>query len=119
MCVCDVYIYKFFFLLLDRINYGCVPKTPLSYYSPELVRSMIVRPPDVHFSAQSTKYSDVYALGSFMFDLIAGQAPFHQEEVDSILWRIGSGQITSSLQDINCNSRLKVQYTNTAAGCCT
>ena len=45
-----------------------------------------------------------------MFDLIAGQAPFHQEEVDSILWRIGSGQITSSLQDVNCNSRLKVRY---------
>lgn len=43
-----------------------------------------------------------------MFDLIAGQAPFHQEEVDSILWRIGSGQ-TTSLQDINCTSRLKVR----------
>lgn len=162
-----------------------MPKIQVSYYSPELVRSMIVQPPEIHFSVQSTKFSDVYALGwvncfkiktgkplsrslssaltvpilslirtsfnglnerervslssdrnsfpdlfhhchlinsssrlfdflvgkfrSFMYDLIAGSPPFHQEEVDSILWRIGSGQ-TTSLQDINCNARLKVWF---------
>lgn len=46
-----------------------------------------------------------------MFDLIAGSPPFHQEEVDSILWRIGNGQ-TTSLQDVNCNARLKVILRN-------
>jgi hypothetical protein len=42
-----------------------------------------------------------------MYDLISGSSPFHQEQVDSILWRIGNGQ-TTSLQDVNCNARLKV-----------
>ena len=46
---------------------------------------------------------------SFMYDLISGSSPFHQEQVDSILWRIGNGQ-TTSLQDVNCNARLKVKY---------
>ena len=44
---------------------------------------------------------------SFMYDLIAGCPPFHQEEVDSILWRIGSGQ-TTQLGETKCNDRLKV-----------
>ena len=35
----------------------------LSYYSPELIRSLIVRPPELAFTAPSTKSSDVYALG--------------------------------------------------------
>ena len=35
----------------------------LSYYSPELIRSIVVRPPELCFFAQSTKFSDVYALG--------------------------------------------------------
>ena len=48
---------------LCRVNYGCMPKIQVSYYSPELVRSMMVQPPEIHFSAQSTKFSDVYALG--------------------------------------------------------
>jgi len=87
-------------------NYGCMPKMQLSYYSPELVRSIVVQPPEIQFSAVSTKFSDVYALGSFMYDLIAGHPPFDQEETDSVLWRIGSGR-TTNLQDINCNARLK------------
>ncbi|EFX68595.1 hypothetical protein DAPPUDRAFT_329955 [Daphnia pulex] len=94
-----------------QIGYGCIPKTQVSYYSPELVRSMIVEPPEVHFTIQSTKFSDVYALGSFMYDLISGSPPFHQEHVDSILWRIGNGQ-TTSLQDVNCNARLKALMTS-------
>lgn len=44
-----------------------------------------------------------------MYDLISGSPPFHQEHVDSILWRIGNGQ-TTSLQDVNCNARLKVLH---------
>lgn len=46
-----------------------------------------------------------------MYDLISGSPPFHQEQVDSILWRIGTGH-TTSLQDVKCNARLKVNYTN-------
>lgn len=46
---------------------------------------------------------------SFMFDLIAGHPPFDQEEIESVLWRIGSGRM-ADLQDINCNARLKVNY---------
>ena len=44
-----------------------------------------------------------------MYDLIAGHPPFDQEEIASVLWRIGSGQ-TTSLQDIDCNARLKVNF---------
>lgn len=40
-----------------------MPKMQVSYYSPELVRTMVVQPPEIHFSVQSTKFSDVYALG--------------------------------------------------------
>ena len=47
----------------DRNNYGCMPKMQLSYYSPELVRTITVKPPEIQFSAVSTKFSDVYALG--------------------------------------------------------
>lgn len=43
-----------------------------------------------------------------MYDLISGSPPFHQEQVDSILWRIGTGH-TTSFQDVKCNARLKVK----------
>ena len=43
-----------------------------------------------------------------MYDLIAGSPPFHQEEVDSIVWRIGTGQ-TTQLIETKCNDRLKVE----------
>lgn len=45
---------------------------------------------------------------SFIYDIISGYPPYNQEEIDSVFWRIGSGY-TVSLQDINCNTRLKVR----------
>ena len=44
-----------------------------------------------------------------MYDLIAGHPPFHQEEIDSVLYRIGRGQ-TVDLSELNCNTRLKVNH---------
>ncbi|OQR73646.1 kinase suppressor of Ras 2-like [Tropilaelaps mercedesae] len=82
----------------DRQGYGCLPKDTLAYWAPELVKKIHVNGAKVSSRHPSTRASDVYAFGSFLFELFAGQKPFAGTSAEAMLYKIGNG-LTTDLEN--------------------
>jgi len=78
----------------------------LSYLSPELVRSLEVSGDELILKNDFTPETDAYAFGTLLFELVAYKFPFEKLSLESIVWRVGSGE-RESLQKLNCSSSLK------------
>ena len=69
--------------------------------SPELIRSIEYSPKGLVMKNEYTQESDVYAFGTIMYEMTAYRFPFERLSIDSIIWRVGSGEC-ETVQKINC-----------------
>lgn len=75
----------------DRQDYGCLPKNSLAFWAPELAKKIHVNGAKVSSRHPPTRATDVYAFGSFLFELFAEQTLYSGESVEAMLYRIGNG----------------------------
>lgn len=81
-------------------------KEELSYLSPELVRSIEFRGNQLILKNEYTQESDVYAFGTILFEMSAYKFPFERLTVESIVWRVGSGE-SETVHKVPCSESLR------------
>uniref|UniRef100_A0A914VPY8 Uncharacterized protein n=1 Tax=Plectus sambesii TaxID=2011161 RepID=A0A914VPY8_9BILA len=78
----------------------------LTYIAPELMTALRVEPPCLAIDGTHTKQSDVYAYGSVLYEMLAGEPPFTGQPAESVIWRIGNGQ-RQNVDSIGCHVAMK------------
>ena len=81
-------------------------KEELSYFSPELIRSIELSNNQLILKNAFSPETDAYAFGTILYELVAYKLPFEKLSIDSIIWRVGSGD-HEPLHKINCSSSFK------------
>ncbi|XP_022664630.1 kinase suppressor of Ras 1-like isoform X2 [Varroa jacobsoni] len=74
-----------------REGYGCLLKDTVAFWAPELVKKIHINGAKVSVRHPFTRAADVYAFGSFLFELFTGQQPFEGESIEATLYKIGNG----------------------------
>lgn len=100
---------SFLFLCLSLVNRSRSEdplKEELSYLSPELVRSIEFRGSQLILKNEYTHESDVYAFGTILYEMSAYRFPFQRLTVESIVWRVGSGE-SETVHKVPCSDTLR------------
>lgn len=90
----------------ERPNYACLQKGEIQYFPPETLREAAVVPPYLMYNNANTAASDVFAFGTLLFELLAGRFPFQMERLESIVYKVCTGQ-RSSLDGVRCPPAIK------------
>ncbi|XP_018497292.1 kinase suppressor of Ras 1 [Galendromus occidentalis] len=77
---------------VDRTDYGCLPKSILASLAPEFVKTIHVNGTKVSPRHPHSREGDVYAFGTFLYELFADETPFANLSATETLYKIGHGQ---------------------------
>ena len=78
----------------------------ICYFSPELIRSIELSNNRLVLKNAFTPETDAYAFGTVLYELVAYKLPFEKFSIDSIIWRVGSGD-HEALNKLSCSSSFK------------
>ncbi|OWF45989.1 kinase suppressor of Ras 2-like [Mizuhopecten yessoensis] len=76
----------------DRPQYACVPRGQLTYIAPEVLSSMMVVPPLLIATVDYSLQTDVFAFGTLMYEIMAGQLPYYGLQPETIIWKTCANQ---------------------------
>lgn len=93
--------YKF-----DRKHYGSVPRGHLTYLAPEILKTLRVKSPKLISHSPYTAQTDVYALGTVIFEIMVGHFPYRGLQSEIIIYQSVLGN-KKPLQELNCYGNLK------------
>ncbi|KAK6188544.1 hypothetical protein SNE40_004701 [Patella caerulea] len=91
----------------DRSNYAVIPHHQLTYVAPEILASACVKPPRlVTMATTYSKETDIFAFGTVMYEIFAGQYPFEDVDPMTLIWQVCGGR-RQQLDNIRCTTPLK------------
>ena len=67
-----------------------IGRDPLCYWSPEIVKAMLIEPPLVHIDPRLfNKFADIYAFGTLIYEIFTSKYPFHEHSIETVIFLIG------------------------------
>ncbi|XP_069980907.1 uncharacterized protein [Penaeus vannamei] len=85
---------------------GCLAQGLLTYLPPEMMRTVVVAPPQVTVSAPPTQQSDVYMYGTLLYELFAEATPFASQHPHAVILQVGKGRQPPT-GELQCTQNLK------------